>query len=187
MSKTTISKNDLKSFSWNKLSLSESVKLHTVPHFTRKAIGEWLEYEHPQKAIDKILERNPYIKNHSVPVNMTATDSKNYDTQVFHPVGFLLIVMESNQQKAIKMKEEVANFVYDLGFLDNPYLNLKPMERATFSKLLNSTLKNLEECKTAMRQEVLIEDLRFICSASDIPMPDLNKLKTPVDQIAMAL
>jgi len=29
-----------------------------IPHATRAAIGEWLEYADPQKAIDKLLERN---------------------------------------------------------------------------------------------------------------------------------
>ena len=99
-------------FSWGKIKLSQTVQISGIPHMTRKAIGEWLEYPDPQKAIDKILERNPHVDHYSAPVNLTATDGKNYDTKVYHPMGFMLIAMESGQPKAKAMKVAVAEFVW---------------------------------------------------------------------------
>ncbi len=81
-------------------------------NFQSAPTGEWLEYEFPQQAVAKILERNPHIEAYSEVVSLTTTDSKNYDTNVYHPMGFLLIVMESHQPKAKKKKVEVAEFVW---------------------------------------------------------------------------
>ncbi|MCD6099672.1 MAG: hypothetical protein J7K33_03715 [Candidatus Marinimicrobia bacterium] len=99
-------------FTFNKVKLKEACWIKDVPYFTRKAIGEWLGYEYPQKAIDKIIERNPYIRQFSVTVKLTVTDGKQYQTEVYNPIGLQLIVMESHQPKAIEYKIAVAKLVY---------------------------------------------------------------------------
>jgi hypothetical protein len=43
------------------IQLKEACWINDVPFFTRRAIGEWLEYKNPQIAIDHIIMRNPYI------------------------------------------------------------------------------------------------------------------------------
>lgn len=104
--------NQATTFSWNQIALSEVVMIDGVPHATRRAIGQWLEYADAQKAIDNILARNPHLENHSVPLSLRGTDGKNYGTSVYHPIGFLLIVMESGQPQAHAMKAAVAEFVW---------------------------------------------------------------------------
>ena len=74
-------------FSWGEISLSQTVQINGIPHVTRRAVGEWLEYAEPRKAIDKLVERNQHIEKRSVTVNMTATDGKNYDMKVYHPTA----------------------------------------------------------------------------------------------------
>ena len=113
-------------FVWNEIALSEVVLIDGAPHTTRRAIGEWLEYADPQKAIDKLLERNPHLEMHSVPVKLTATDGKSYDTFVYHPLGLLLIVMESGQPRAHEMKAAVAEFVWS--FVTPHRLNFREMD-----------------------------------------------------------
>jgi len=54
------------------------------PGITRYQLGEMLGYAEPQKAIDKIHERNSArLDPLSVTVKMTATDGKAYDTVIY--------------------------------------------------------------------------------------------------------
>ncbi len=103
---------ELAPFVWGSIELSQATYVNGVPCATRQAIGEWLEYADPQKAVDNILAKNLHIERHSVPLKLRATDGKNYDTSVYHPIGFMMIVMESGQPRAKAMKEAVAEFVW---------------------------------------------------------------------------
>lgn len=83
--------NEVTPFHWGEIALSETVFIDGVPHATKTAIGEWLEYAEPRVAVNNILARNSYIEAHSVDINLISTDGKKYDTKVYHPIGFLLI------------------------------------------------------------------------------------------------
>jgi prophage antirepressor-like protein len=108
----TATSTPLQPFRYDAIEMSEACYINGDPHFTRRAIGQWLEYNYPQKAVDKILERNPHINQFSVAVNLTATDGKTYEYRVFNPIGFQLIVFESAQPKAKKYKVAVAKLVW---------------------------------------------------------------------------
>ena len=70
-------------FIWKEIALSEVVFVDGVPHTTRRAIGEWLEYADPQKAIDNILARNPHLEAHTIPLNLRGMDgARDYETSV---------------------------------------------------------------------------------------------------------
>lgn len=92
-----------------RIELREACYLDGRPHFTRRAIGEWLEYADPQKAINTLIERNPHIEG--VDLKLRSTDGKFYETSVYDPIGFQLIVFESRQPKAIQYKIAVAHLV----------------------------------------------------------------------------
>lgn len=71
---------------------------------TREQIGRALEYADPQKAIDKIYERNKTRLNaYSVTVNLTATDGKKYKTILYSFEGAMEICRVSKQPKANKL------------------------------------------------------------------------------------
>lgn len=99
--------SNLTPFAFGDIELTETLSIGGVPHATKTAIGTWLGYADPRVAINKILERNPHLMTWSVDVKLTSTDGKNYDSSVFHPVGFLLIVMESGQPRAVARDIEV--------------------------------------------------------------------------------
>ena len=168
---------DVTAFNWGEISLSQVVYIDGAPHPTRAAIGEWLEYADPQKAIDNILDRNSYIEAHSVPLNLRGTDGKNYDTKVYHPIGFLLIVMESGQPKAQAMKQAVAEFVWH--FAGPQRLSL--MERVGLLKLSCAVMAQLSKTTDAFVREGLIAHLREIHLALGQPLPDIAKLGTHTD------
>jgi hypothetical protein len=168
-------------FHWGEIALSETVFIEGAPHATRFAIGDWLEYADPQNAMDVILKRNPYIEAHSVPVKLTGTDGKKYDTKVYHPIGFLLVVMESGQPKAQAMKQAVAEFVWH--FAGPKRMSFK--ERLDLVKASCGIAGRLAENKDAFVRDLLIGHLREIHLALGTPLPDVARLGKDADQLAL--
>lgn len=168
-------------FSWGGIELSEVVYIDGVPHATKTATGEWLEYADPRDAINKILERNPYIEAHATAVKLTAVDGKNRDTTVYHPIGFLLIVMESGQPKAQAMKAAVAEFVWH--YAGPSQMSFK--QRTELLKLARTLLNDLAKCKDAFVRAGLLAELREVCMALGQPLPDLALLGKDAAQLAL--
>lgn len=172
---------EVSTFTWGEISLTQTIIIDGAPHATRAAIGEWLEYADPQKAIDKVLERNSYIEAHSVPVKLTGTDGKNYDTFVYHPIGFLLIVMESGQPKAQAMKQAVAEFVWHFA---GPR-RMSEKERVELLKLRRSILNDLARTRDAFVQKAHLADLAEISLRLGQPVPEVALLGKDAKQLAL--
>jgi hypothetical protein len=165
---------NLSTFTYGDIALSQAVLIDNVPYLTRKAIGEWLEYADPQKQIDKILERNPHIEMHSVPVNLGATDGKNYETNVYHPIGFLLIVMESGQPKAKDKKVEVAEFVWHFSNPGTERLSSK--ERRTIKARITTLTIKMPGITDAMALQALWDEITELSNLIGRAYPDLKLL-----------
>lgn len=168
---------ELAPFVWGDISLSQSAYVNGVPCATRQAIGEWLEYADPQKAIDNILAKNSHIERHSVPLRLRATDGKEYDTFVYHPIGFMMIVMESGQPRAKAMKEAVAEFVWRFA---GPK-DLTRKERLELLKHRRVLITDLAKTGDAALREVLVTDLRDVSLTLGLPVPaTLRALQLPL-------
>ncbi len=169
-------------FVWGEIQLSETVFVDSVPHVTRRSIGEWLEYGDPQKAVDKILERNPHIEAWGIPVKLTGMlGARDYETTVYSPIGFMLIVMESGQPKAHAMKQAVAAFVYQ-------YMGRKPLtfrEHDALQKRRIALLDRLGKTKDAFVQSALLSDLRDVSLALGVAVPDVALLGTDAKQLLL--
>ena len=111
----------------------------------------------------------------------TATDGKKYDTKVYHPIGFLLIVMESGQPKAQAMKQAVAEFVWH--FAGPRRMSFK--ERMELLKHGRVLLNNLAKTKDAFERDGLVVQLREVQLALGQPMPDVARLGKDADQLAL--
>lgn len=164
-------------FTWGKIELSETVTLNSVPHVTRRAIGEWLEYAEPKNAIAKILARNSHIELHSTEVNLSTLDGKNRQVSVYHPIGFLLMVMESGQPKAQHMKVAVAEFVWH--FAGNQGLRGRDQIQLRNQRLKILTM--LDKSPTPFVRDSLIDDLRDVSFILGIEVQDTNALSAPKD------
>jgi hypothetical protein len=166
-------------------SLSQVVFIDGIPHATRAAIGQWLEYADPQKAIDNILSRNPHIESRGIPLNLRGMgDVRDYKTTVYHPIGFLLIVMESGQPKAAAMKEAVAEFVWKYAGGDQ---KIPPKEKLELTKLRRTLVNDIAKSRDAFARQVLIDDLQRISQRLDMPLPDIALIGKDPDQLALAL
>lgn len=175
--------NPVSSFTWHDIELSQVIYVEGIPHATKAAIGEWLEYADPRVSVNKIVERNPYVRPWSVDVKLTSTDGKAYSTEVFHPIGFLLIVMESGQPKAQSMKEAVANFVWNFA---GPK-DLTPRLRHDLTKTKASLLKQIEESRDAFITATLVKMLQGISLQLGEPLPPLNLLGANRQQLPLGL
>lgn len=165
------------------IKLSQVVYIDSVPYMTKHAIGEWLEYADPRNAVNHIIERNPHIEQWATEIKLPASDGKNYNTAVFHPIGFLLIVMESDQPRAREMKTAVAEFVWR-------FAGPKPVTLAMEIKLTDQMVKIagvLTKTRDAFAVRLLTGQLRDICGKLGRNMPDLKYLGQDVDQLGFEI
>ncbi|SMF94444.1 hypothetical protein SAMN02949497_1759 [Methylomagnum ishizawai] len=168
-------------FSWGDVSLSEVVHVNGIPHATKTAIGEWLEYADPRDGVNKVLERNPYIEEFSTAVKLTAVDGKLRDTTVYHPMGLLLVVMESGQPKAQAAKVAIAAFVWHFCGGSRPSLRDAVSLRAHLLKALAA----LQSCKCAFSQRLLLDQIREVCRELGQPVPDVALIGKDPKQTAL--
>lgn len=173
----------LSSFTYGDIALTETVLIDDVPHITRKGIGEWLEYADPQKAIDNILDRNPHLEPYSVPLNLRATDGKNYDTNVYHPIGFLLIVMESGQPKAKDKKVEVAEFVWHFSNPGTEKLSAK--DKRGIASRITALVGKLPGIKDALVMSETWAEIVALCDKLARPYPDVSLLGKGIHQLSL--
>jgi hypothetical protein len=149
---------DVTHFRFEGISLREVCWLEGKPYFTRRAIAEWLEYsgDQPQKAVDKIIERNPHIGEFSTTVNLTVVEGGRELTrtlEVYDPIGLQLIAFESHQPKALQFKVAVAHLIY--AFMSG---KLKP-SKWTLKGDLVSAARQILSLPTGHRRGELMRDL----------------------------
>lgn len=169
----------LNPLSVGQFSISESAMIDGIPHVTRNSMGDFLEYQYPKEAIAKIIERNPYIESYSVVVNMTTTDGKKYDTRVYHPVGFMAVVLSSDQPKAKLVKEAVANLVYEYSRREKMSLGL--LMQLRYQKI--SLVNKLDQVKTQFARDALLTSLREVCIELGEKLPEVGLLGREVNHV----
>lgn len=162
--------SQLSQYTWGEIALTQTVLIDDIPHITRQGIGEWLEYSDPQNAITKILERNPHIDHYSTPVKMSGVDGKNRDHIVYHPIGFLLIVMESGQPKAKDKKVEVAEFVWH--FSNPGPERLSPKEKRAIRQRISTLVAKMASTKDAMAQTIYWDEVKGLCDKVGMDYPN---------------
>ena len=155
-------------FNHGDIQLSQAVMINGIPHFTRRAIGKFLEYSKSQEAIDTLLQRNPYIEDYASHLNLRCEDGTNREVSVYHPQGFLLICMESQTEKAKRMKEAIAAFVWD----QIKPSGLSTKEEVDLMKILASLVRGLASTRDAFERAVLVQSLQRVCRRLNMSIPD---------------
>ncbi len=121
--------NQLIPFAFEGLTLKEACWLEGKPYFTRRAIGEWLEYQNPDRSIHNLTQRHPHINQFSVVTKLVTTDeypkghsltnlmsesiirNREIEQRVYDPIGLQLIINKSDKPKAIKFQVAAAHLV----------------------------------------------------------------------------
>lgn len=88
----------------------ELIKMFRV---TTKGAGEFLhpEARDPQKLIDKIIERNPHLKELSIPVTVTGMTGQKYITKTFDIWGVYQIAIVSDLPRAKIFLQKFPDFL----------------------------------------------------------------------------
>jgi hypothetical protein len=165
------------------IELSQVVHIGGVPHATKHAIGEWLEYHDPRSAIDNIIDGYPQLRQFSLVVKIPSHDGQKRAIEVFNPAGFLLIVMESAQPKAHEMKIDVANFVWR-------YADLRPLTvdaRMVYVREIECLIERLTTTREALLYDHRRQSLEYLCTIATWPMPDLTFLGKDIKQLPVAV
>lgn len=92
--------------------------------FTKRQIGEALEYKDPQWGVDRIVEKNKErLSKFSVTTKLMATDGKSYNTTLFNRRGVMEICRFSKQPKANLLYD----WIYDIveAYLDGELRSVK--------------------------------------------------------------
>ncbi len=175
------SQNQPMPFSWGDIQLDQVVQINGIPYATKQAVGEWLEYAEPRRSINNLLERNRYIEEYAVDIKLMSTDGKKYDSLVFHPIGFLLICMESQTEKAREMKEAIAAFVWH--FCQPADLDFK--EELELIKLHKGLLVDISKSSNAFVTKGLMGDLIRVSAMLKEPLPDMALLGSKGEQLCL--
>lgn len=174
--------SNISNFVFGDIQLAQVVYREGAPHATRAAIGEWLEYADPQKAVDNILARNQHIEAWGIPLKLTGMGgAREYETVAYHPIGFMLIVMESGQPRAKEFKQAVAEFVWH--YARPQGMSFK--ERTELQKLSRTLVKDLASTNDQFLVGILINHLREVHLALGQPLPDIALLGTKINQPAL--
>lgn len=85
------------------------------PYMTINQLSECLGYS-DRRGIEKIVERNPYLKNKdfSVTDKMSATDGKKYETRIFTEDGIYEITMLAKTERAKEFRAWVRKILKSL-------------------------------------------------------------------------
>ncbi len=153
--------NSIIPFSFEEVRLKESCWISGRPHFTARAIGEWLEAKDPMNYVRHIVARNSHIRQFSTVVNLTTVQGtgkgKKYEREmemeVYDPIGLQLIVNKSSQPKAVAFQVAVAHLVWALMSGE-----LKPSKWGLKGDVVSAARQILSAPPTQKRKE-LVSDL----------------------------
>ena len=174
-------------FRFGGMALRESCWLDGTPYFTRRAIGEWLEYSNPDVAIAKIVKKNPQIKefsrltnlvrvvgvtetdgmdrastplsDHSAGKKKVAPHSRELSVEVYDPIGLQLIINKSSQPRAMEFQVAAARLV--LAYLQGDLVKVSlKMELADLLRFKSGWQRGA--AVRAWQQSVVWRGARFI-------------------------
>lgn len=148
--------NQMVPFAFEGMSLKESCWMEGKPYFTYRAIGEFLEYRNSYKAILKIVDRNPHIKQFATNPKLGVVEGGRNVTravEVVDPIGLQLIINKSNQPRAIDFQIAAAHLV--LAFMQGKLVPSKWSQKGD----LVSAARQILSLPQGSKRRKLIEDL----------------------------
>lgn len=151
-----MSQNNFIPFSYEGMRLQEACFLNGTPYFTGRGIGEFLEYEHPDIAINKVVKRNPHIKEFSTLTSLVSVEGNREVTRevrVYDPVGLQLIINKSNQPRALAFQIAAAHLV--MAFMKG---EIKPSKWSTKGDRV-SAIRQIQSHPPTYKRKELIKDL----------------------------
>lgn len=101
------------------------------PYMTSEQLGSCLGYSHPRENVNKIVQRNPYIRNKefSAEVKMTSPRGDTQKTRVFTEDGIYEITMLAKTEKAKEFRAWVRKLLKSLRRGDAKLVSMTEYQR----------------------------------------------------------
>lgn len=150
-----VSNTEFLPFQFEGMALKESCWMEGKPYFTYRAIGEFLEYEHPDRSIHNLIKRNSHILTFRTFIKLMSVEgSRNVtrEVEVVDPIGLQLIINKSNQPKAIAFQVAAAHLVY--AFMTG---DLKPSKWSQRGDLVSAARQILSLPEGRKRKQVIVD------------------------------
>lgn len=150
-----VSQSAFMPFVFEGMALKESCWMNGKPYFTYRAIGEFLEYEHPDRSIHNLVKRNPHILTFRTFIKLMSVEgSRNVtrEVEVVDPIGLQLVINKSNQPKAIAFQVAAAHLVY--AFMAG---ELKPSKWSQRGDLVSAARQILSLPEGRKRKRIIVD------------------------------
>lgn len=147
-------------FQFEGMRLQEACFLKGNPYFTGRAIGEFLEYEYPDIAINKIVTRNSHIKEFSTLTSLVSVEGSREvirEIRVYDPIGLQLIINKSNQPRALAFQIAAAHLV--MAFMKG---EIKPSKWTTKGDRISAIKQILSHPPTYKRRELVVRGAKTV-------------------------
>lgn len=113
------------------------------------------------------------------------TPSGQQDMVILSESGLYFFVIRSDKSKALPFQKWIAGEVIPELRKRGYYGDLKQNERLRYHGTLARTVRQLEGCRSTFSQNILLQQVRGICSILKIDMPTVTLLQEPAAEIGM--
>ncbi len=145
------------------------VEIDGEPWFVAKDVAEALEYT--WKGTSGTLAHIPEEWKGCHPVQ---TPSGTQEMVILSEHGVYFLVLRSDKPKALPFQKWLAGEVLPSLRQRGYYGELKPSEVLRYHTVMTRTIKQLETTKSALSQNLLLQQVRAICSTLHIRMPKVT-------------
>jgi len=157
------------------------VEIDGEPWFVAKDVAEALDYaESTLSNIDKTIGNVPDEWKGRYPI---PTLGGPQDLYILSESGLYFFVGRSDKPKALPFQKWLAGEVLPTLRKRGYYGELKPAEMLRFHTALSRTVRQLETTQTALSQNILLQQVRGICSILKVRMPEVALLRQKPTQL----
>ena len=153
------------------------IEIDGEPWFVAKDVAEALEYV--WNGTDCIR----HVPDKWRGVRSVLTPSGEQEMVTLSEHGLYFFVVRSDKPKALPFQEWLAGEVLPTLRKRGYYGDLKPVEMLRFHTALSRTVKQLETTKSALSENILLQQVRGICSILKIKMPAIKTAGTRTTQL----
>lgn len=153
------------------------VEIDGEPWFVAKDVAEALEYVwNGTDCIRHVPEKWRGVRS-------VLTPSGEQEMVMLSEHGLYFFVVRSDKPRALPFQEWLAGEVLPTLRKRGYYGELKPTEMLRFHTALSRTVRQLETTQIALSQNILLQQVRGICSILKVRMPEVTLLRQKATQL----
>lgn len=157
------------------------VEIDGEPWFVARDIMSALEYA--ETTLESITQKVSSVPEEWKGRHRMSTPGGTQDLLCLSEAGMYFFVGRSDKPKALPFQKWLAGEVLPTLRKRGYYGELKPTEMLRFHTALSRTVRQLETTQTALSQNILLQQVRGICSILKVRMPDVTLMRQKATQL----